>query len=86
MRTQSRDTNPTVEALQIAGLRRLTPGQRLGIARRLTRGTFAVSWRNFRARYADLDDEGAVVLWVRLLYGSELADRVAAAQARRRGQ
>lgn len=84
MRTQSSDTNPMVEQMQIAGLRRLSPWQRFELANRLTRGAFALSWQNFRRRYADLDEEALALHWVRLLYGADLASRVAAYLARRR--
>jgi hypothetical protein len=83
MRTQSSDTDPIVEQMQIAGLRRLSPWQRFELANRLTRSAFALSWHNFRRRHADLDDAAASLLWVRLLYGDDLADRVGAYLARR---
>lgn len=78
MRTQSSDTDPTIERMQIEGLRRLSPGQRFQIANNLTCNVFTLSWRNFRRRYADLDEDAASLLWIRLLYGDDLADRVAA--------
>ena len=45
MRTQSNDTDPTFERIQIAGLRRLTPCQRFQMANSLTRGVFTLSCR-----------------------------------------
>ncbi len=84
MRTQSSDTDPTVERMQIEGLRRLTPSRRFEIASNLSRSVFALSWRGFRRRYADLDDEAASLLWVSLLYGEELASRVALYKQQRR--
>jgi hypothetical protein len=84
MRTQSSDTNPVVEQMQIAGLRRLSPWQRFELANQLTRSVFALSWQNFRRRHADLDDDAAALHWVRLLYGDDLAARVAAYMEQRR--
>jgi hypothetical protein len=78
MRTQSTDTDPSVERIQIEGLRRLTPTQRFQIANRLTRSAFTLSWANFRRKHADLDENEAALLWVRVLYGDDLADRVSA--------
>jgi len=78
MRTQSSDTDPAIERLQIAGLRRLSPGQRFQMANRLTRSVFLLSWQNFRRRHADLGEDAVALRWVRLLYGDDLATRVAA--------
>ncbi len=76
MRTQSTDTDPVIEQMQIAGLRRLTPGQRFQMANSLTRSAFSLSWSNFRRKHAELDEREVALLWVRLLYGEDLAERV----------
>ena len=83
MRPQSSDTPLQIEQLQIAGLRRLSPGQRFHLANDLTRDVFALSWHNFRRQHADLDEPAVALLWVRLLYGDDLAARVAAYLATR---
>jgi hypothetical protein len=62
--------------MQISGLRRLTPGQRFQMANSLTRNVFALSWHNFRRKHAELDENAACFLWVRLLYGDDMAQRV----------
>ncbi len=78
MRTQSTDTDPVIERIQVAGLRRLTPTQRFQMANRLTRSVFTLSWGNFRRKHAHLGEREAALLWVRLLYGDDLAERVSA--------
>ena len=83
MRPQSTDTPLQIEQLQIAGLRRLSPGQRFHLANDLTCDVFALSWRNFCRKHANLDEPAAALLWVRLLYGEDLAARVAAYLAAR---
>jgi hypothetical protein len=76
LKTQSADTDPVIERMQISGLRRLTPGQRFQMANSLTRTVFALSWDNFRRKHAELDENEACFLWVRLLYGDDMAQRV----------
>lgn len=84
MRTQSSDTAPVVEQMQIAGLRRLSPGQRFALANQLTCSVFALSWQNFRRRHADQDEDAVARIWVQLLYGADLAARLAAYLEERR--
>ncbi len=76
MRTQSTDTDANVERIQIEGLRRRKPPQRFQMANRLTRSAFTLSWGNFRRKHANLSESEAALLWVRLLYGDDLAERV----------
>jgi hypothetical protein len=83
LRTQSSDTPPDVERVQIEGLRRLTPTQRLGLAAMLTHSTFALSMRGFRRLHPELREQELSILWCRLLYGAELAEKVAAFLANR---
>ncbi len=78
MRIQSRDTPPDVEQMQIEGMRRFTPEQRFEMAAMLTRFTFSLSWEGLRRRYPDLHEDELRIVWCRLLYGPELAERVAA--------
>lgn len=83
MRTQSSDTPPDVEQVQIEGLRRLSPTQRLALAAMLTRSTFALSWQGLYRRHPDMPEDELRILWCRLLYGPELAERVEDYLARR---
>ena len=83
MRAQSSDTPLDIERVQIEGLRRMTPNQRLALAAMLTRSTFALSWQGFRRAHPDLSEEQLRIRWCSLLYGPELAERVADALAHR---
>jgi hypothetical protein len=78
MRTQSIDTDPDVERIQVEGLRRFTLAQRLALASMLTRSVFTLSWQGFRRRYPDVPEAELRIRWCELLYGPDLAQRVAA--------
>ena len=83
LRTQSSDTSPNIERMQIQALRRLTPTQRLALAAMLTRSPYALSWQGLRRRHPDLPEEELRIIWCEMLYGRELAEKVAAYLARR---
>ena len=84
MKTQSIDTDPVIERMQIEAMRQLQPGQRFQIACSLTRSAFALSWRNFQSLHKDLDQTSLRILWVRNLYGDDLANRLFTYLERRR--
>jgi hypothetical protein len=46
------------------------------MANSLTRAVFTLSWGNFRRKHSHLDERAAALLWVRLLYGHDLAERL----------
>ena len=83
MRTQSIDTDPTIERIQIEGLRRMTPMQRLLLADSWTRDIQALSWAGLRRLHPEADELELRLLWVAHLYGAELAERVRAYLAAR---
>ncbi len=75
MRTQSVDTDPKIERLQIAGLRKMTPARRLELAVGMTRTVRQLSWAGLCERYPDATEEELRYRWCSLIYGKELADR-----------
>ncbi len=86
MRTQSRDTHPKAEAVQIELLRRAGLSKRLALAFSLSRTTIALSREAIRKRRPDLSEQDLRLEFVALCYGEALARRVAARLERQRNQ
>jgi len=83
MKTQSPDTSPEVERVQIELLRKATPARRFHLARSLSQTMIQVSRANIRRLHPEADQEEIKILFVELYYGKELADRVRAYLERR---
>ena len=84
MRTQSPDTSPEAEQVQIELLRNMTVAQRMSRLRSLTRTTIQLSRRAIRRAHPDLNEDGVSVMFVELHYGHDLAECYRVALARRR--
>lgn len=84
MRTQSPDTSPEAERVQIEQLRQATPARRFSLARSLTRSTIAMSRRGLARVNPRLSEDELAVKFVELHYGADLAGRIREALLRRR--
>ena len=76
MRTQSPDTDPHAEQVQIDLLRVASPTKRFSIARALSRHVIALSRRTLREQMPDATDTDVLLKWVALTYGDDLSSRV----------
>lgn len=84
MRTQSPDTSPDAERVQIERLRAMTPAQRMTVSRAMTRRNIRLSLRAIRRAQPDASDDDVKVTFIAVHYGRDLAERVRAELARRR--
>ncbi|HKP53862.1 MAG TPA: hypothetical protein VJ183_14570 [Chloroflexia bacterium] len=84
MKTQSSDTHPDAERVQIELLRKATVAQRFGLVRSLTKTTRQLAWRAIQRAYPDASDEEVALLFAAHAYGQELAERLRHDLARRR--
>jgi hypothetical protein len=78
MKTQSSDTHPDAERVQIELLRRATVGQRAEIAIALSQTVIELSRRAIRRAHPDASEQEVGLMFVALHYGQDLADRVRA--------
>ncbi len=76
LRTQSSDTHPDVERVQIELFRQATPERRAQIALSLSQQMLALSRRAIREVHPNASEEEVDLLFVARAYGQELADRV----------
>ncbi|MFL5732227.1 MAG: hypothetical protein ACJ78Q_03420 [Chloroflexia bacterium] len=83
MRTQSRDTHPDAERVQIELLRRMTVAQRAELMRSLTRTTIQLARRAIRQAHPEASEEEVDLIFIEVHYGRDLADRVRAYLSRR---
>ena|SRR5690349_20972367 len=96
MRTQSPDTSPDAERVQIERRRAMTPAQRMTVSRAMTpaqrmtvsramtRRNIRLSLRAIRRAQPDASDDDVKVTFIAVHYGRDLAERVRAELARRR--
>jgi hypothetical protein len=84
MRTQSMDTSPEAERVQIELLRKASPAKKFRLVNSLSQTMIEVSRRNIRQLHPDASEEELALLCVELYYGKELSDRVRADLARRK--
>lgn len=76
MATQSRDTHPEAERVQIELLRQKTIAQRFGIARMLSDTVMRLSRRAIREAHPGISEVELHILFVELNYGKQLAECV----------
>lgn len=76
MRTQSEDTSPEIERVQIELLRKMSPAKKFNLVRSMTRTMIQASRANIQALHPDADENEHRLLFIELYYGKELADRV----------
>jgi hypothetical protein len=75
MRTQSPDTHPEAEAVQIALLRQASVAHRITRMRSLTASLMQLSKRAIRRANPGLSEDQLKILFVKYHYGEELAQR-----------
>ncbi len=78
MRTQSSDTSPEAERVQIDLLRKAGEAGRFKMTLELMQDAINQSRQDIRSRYSDASEEELGLLFVEFNYGKELADRVRA--------
>jgi hypothetical protein len=76
MRPFSEDTAPAAHAIQLALLRRLSPGQRMAMTARIRVGAETMAEARLRATYPDDDDRRIRLRIAALRYGDDLMRRV----------
>ena len=84
MKTQSPDTQPEVEQIQIELFRKAGSVRRFNLARSLSQTAIELSRRAIRRQHPDASEEEVRLIWVALHYGQDLADRLRADLERRR--
>ncbi|MFQ5709286.1 MAG: hypothetical protein ACE5HO_17655 [bacterium] len=75
MKTQSVDTQPQAEKLQISLIRQASLAKRISLVRSLSNTTLQLSRRALAAANPDLNQKELQILFVELNYGVELANR-----------
>ncbi len=83
MKTQSPDTHPQAERVQIQLLREAGTPRRLALTFSLTQTVIALSREGIRKRYPELSERERQVKFVALCYGEDLARRLHADLIRR---
>lgn len=76
MKTQSRDTHPDIERVQIELLRKAGVAERLRLAGEWGKAMMELSLRAIRGANAGATEEEIELLFVELHYGRPLADRL----------
>ncbi len=76
MKTQSIDTDPKAEAVQIALLRQANVVKRAWLLRSLSQTVIRLSRRAIRKANPQLSEQELRVLFVRHCYGDDLANRL----------
>ncbi|GAK59215.1 hypothetical protein U27_06192 [Candidatus Vecturithrix granuli] len=76
MKTQSVDTHPKAEEVQLNLLRKAGPIKRAWLMRSLSQTVLRLSRRTLREMNPDLSEQALNVLFVRYCYGDDLADRL----------
>jgi hypothetical protein len=85
MRTQSMDTSPEAERVQIELIRKASPAKLFGLTNSLSRTMIQASRNTIRRLHPEASEEELALIFVELYYGKELADRVRADLERRKG-
>ena len=84
MKTQSEDTSPEIERVQIELLRKMSPARKFSLVRSMTRTMIQASRANIQALHPDADENKQRLLFIELYYGKELAERVRMDRERRK--
>jgi hypothetical protein len=83
MKTQSEDTSPEVERVQIELLRKAGKTRRLQLGLELSSEALEMAQRAIKRAHPELSELEAKLLFVEVTYGKDLADRVRAHLAKR---
>ena len=86
MRTQSTDTSPEAERVQIELIRKASPAKLFGLVRSLSQSMMQASRENIRQLHPDANEDELALIWIELYYGKDLAERVRAYLKRRRDE
>ncbi len=86
MRTQSMDTSPEAERIQIELLRKASPAKRFSLARSLSQSLIRASRKTIQELHPELSQEELDLLFIELYYGKDLANNVRAYLKRRKEQ
>jgi len=86
MRTQSEDTSPDMERVQIELIRKATPAKLFGLVRSMSETMIQASIRNIRKLYPDASQEEITFIFVELYYGKKVANLVRSEIERRRSE
>jgi hypothetical protein len=84
MRTQSSDTSPAIEHIQIELLRKINPARRLELGLSLSQSALELAREGIRKVNPNASEEEIGLIFVEVTYGKELAGRVRNYLARRR--
>ena len=84
MKTQSEDTSPEIERVQIELLRKMSPARKFDLVCSMTQTMLQASRANIQAMHPDADENELRLLLIELYYGKELADRVRMDSQRRK--
>jgi hypothetical protein len=78
VRTQSVDTNPEVERVQIEHLRNLAVHERLKLGDKWSKAVMQMTWAALRRANPDVAENELDLIFVETLYGKTLAGRLRA--------
>ncbi len=76
MRTQSRDTRPEAERVQVELLSQATPERRLELGLSFSQMALQMAHQGIAQAHPDLSEQEQKLLFVEITYGKDLADRV----------
>jgi hypothetical protein len=85
MRTQSEDTSPEMERVQIELIRKASSTKLFGLVRSMSQTMMQASRENIRRLHPDANKEELTLIFVELYYGKELANLVRTQMEKRRG-
>ena len=70
------DTSDEAAAIQLDGLRRMTPQQRISRMCAMSRHVRDMAMGAIRRRYPDLNEDSVRLMFIELTYGKQLADDI----------
>lgn len=85
MRTQSEDTSPEMERVQIELIRKASPSKIFGLVRSMSQTMIQASRENIRRLHPDVGKEELSLIFIELYYGKELANLVRTQMEKHRG-
>ncbi len=86
MRTQSEDTSPEMERVQIELIRKASPAKIFGLVRSMSQTMMQASRENIRKLHPNASKEELSLILVELYYGKEVANLVQTQMKRRRSE
>ena len=85
MRTQSEDTSPEMERVQIELIRKASSAKLFGLVRSMSQTMMQASRENIRRLHPNANKEELTLIFVELYYGKELANLVRTQMEKHRG-